>query len=280
MNDDAVTGVTKPDGSFRADVQKLIKMCGLTQKGIAERDLHVSTTKMSGLINSETTDWAFFERIIEICRAKISDGARPPALPENWDVLDYWHDRFEAERESRQVAETPATPDPGPETPESTPTAPAGGTSALRRAVIVGLGVAGIAAVVAGAVMLWGGNGDKGSAGPSSSVSSSASVAAAGDPRVEVSGTCVGADTQWQVKSSGFTPHGKYTVNVAYPDGKPYPLGGAGDRGTQGEANGDGSLNTRWQCYGPDPEGTYTMTVRDEATGKTATARFYVDKPG
>lgn len=49
--------------------------------------------------------------------------------------------------------------------------------------------------------------------------------------------------------------------------------------GTQGVANADGSLNTRWQCYAPDPEGTYTMTIRDEVTGETATARFFVDQP-
>jgi hypothetical protein len=256
-------------------------MCGLTQKWIAEKDLHISTTKMSGAINSDATEWKFFKQVIEICLAKISPGDPPPAMPEGWDVLDYWQDRFNKERQSRRVTEAPVTPEAGPDAPESARPAHLVVPSPLRRATIGTTAVVGIAAVVAGAVLLWGKQEQTGSAseGPSGSVSSSASVMAAGNPWVEVTGTCVGADTQWQVKSSGFTPRGTYTVNVTYPNGKPYPLGGAGDLGTQGTANADGSLKTRWQCYARDPEGTYTMTVRDEATGKTATAKFYVDKP-
>ncbi|WP_432081305.1 hypothetical protein [Streptomyces sp. WAC 04229] len=281
MDDDAAMGATMPTGSFREDVQKLIKLCGLTQKVIAEKHLHISTTKMSGKINSDASEWPFFERVIEICLAKAASSGPAAAMPQDWDILDYWRERFDQERKSDRLTEPPAAPEPSPGTAESKRIAHGVRSSPSRRLVIAAMAVFGVAAVTVGGILHWGNKEEASgtSQRPSSSASSSASTKAANDPWLEVTGTCVGRDKQWQVKSSGFTPYGTYTVNVTYPDGKPYPLGGAGDLGTQGHANGDGSLKTQWLCYAPDPEGTYTMTVRDEATGKSATAKFYVDKP-
>ncbi|MFE6481757.1 hypothetical protein ACFVGN_02260 [Streptomyces sp. NPDC057757] len=281
MDDDAAVDATMPTGSFREDVQKLIKLCGLTQKAIAENHLHVSATRMSGKINSNSPEWQFFKQVIEVCLEKIASSGPAVVMPQDWDTLDYWHNRFDQERESSHLTAPSATPETSPGAAQFERTDQRVRASPLRRAVIAATAVVGVAGVAIGGMLFWGNQEESrgASEGSSSPASSSASTKAAGDPWLEVTGTCVGPDKQWQVKSSGFTPHGTYTVNATYPNGRPYPLDGAGDRGTQGVANGDGSLKTRWQCYAPDPEGTYTMTVRDEATGKSATAKFYVDKP-
>jgi len=264
--------------AFRADLKNLIKLCGASQKLIAEKVLITSQAQMSRQINSDQTEWHFYEKIIKFCLARIDSDRLPDGMPQEWASISHWEDQFEAARRPRRSTETPTA---SPHGQDDGTAAPASAASRSRRpGLIAATAVVGVAAVLVGSYLLVGRDAETlGAAGAAPNASSStAGVLAADEPRVEVSGTCVGSDTQWQVKSSGFTPNGLYTVSVTYPDGTPYSLAGEGDRGNQGVANKDGSLNTRWACYPPDPEGWYTMTVVDESTGRSAKTKFYVNK--
>ncbi|WP_327314182.1 hypothetical protein [Streptomyces sp. NBC_01235] len=278
--------------AFRADLRKLIKLCGTSQKEIAENKLHMSQAQMSRQINSADAGWDFYEKIIESCLARISPKHLPEGMPQDWATIAHWESQFSAARRAdplhRGGAGTP--PDSGPlrggpaSAPASAAPTPAVSTSAVppsrRRGAIAAVAVLGVALVAGGTFLLLNDSAQTTATGSGSTDSAPQSATAqAADPHLTVSGTCVGPDTQWRVTSSGFTPNGPYSVKVTFPDGTPYSLGGQGDFGSRSTANSDGSLKTRWACYDPDPEGTYTMTVRDETTGKTATARFYVDKP-
>ena len=273
MDEDAVVDTTMAEKVFRTDLRKLIRLCGTSQKEIAENELHMSQAQMSRQINATDTGWDFYEKIVGSCLTRISPERPPRDMPRAWTSLAHWEAQFAAARGARG-GDRPAPgspPDPRPPLREE----PAPPTPAVARAVTAGpfhrrgaiaaAAVLGVALIAGGIVLLLN--------------QTAQSVDSRAEPRLALSGTCVGPDTRWRVTSSGFTPNGRYTVKVFLPDGSPYELGGPGDFGSEGTAKSDGSLNTTWACYAPDPEGTYTMTVLDETTHKTATAKFFVDKP-
>jgi hypothetical protein len=80
-----------------------------------------------------------------------------------------------------------------------------------------------------------------------------------------VSGSCSSSGGTLGSSSSGFTPGGRYTIKVFYPDGRPYTNLTAGSEGT---VRSDGSVVWNWDCTG-DPAGTYATELADQATGRT-----------
>lgn len=97
-----------------------------------------------------------------------------------------------------------------------------------------------------------------------------------GSPDLSITGTCTRAGDQLDVRSSGFTPGGTYTISITDPDGRPYPLT-IGDSNT---ATSAGSLRTRWMCQEGDTSGLYTARATDESSGRSVTTTFRVDSVG
>lgn len=83
--------------------------------------------------------------------------------------------------------------------------------------------------------------------------------------RFAVTGSCTTAGGTLRSNSSGFTPGGRYTIKVFYPDGRPYTNLTAGSSGT---VRSDGSVVWNWDCTG-DPPGRYTTELADESTGRS-----------
>ncbi|MFC5000469.1 DUF4407 domain-containing protein [Dactylosporangium cerinum] len=87
-----------------------------------------------------------------------------------------------------------------------------------------------------------------------------------------ITGTCTAAGGILSNASSGFTPDGRYTVEVRRPDGSLY----TGNRTKlTGTVRGDGSIVWLWSCAG-DPAGRYTAKATDEATGRSTAEISFV----
>lgn len=78
-----------------------------------------------------------------------------------------------------------------------------------------------------------------------------------------VTGACTTSGGTLSSSSAGFTPGGRYTVDVRRPNGTPYT--GFTNIGT---VRPGGDIAWTWPCAG-DPAGTYTTDITDNASGRT-----------
>lgn len=77
-----------------------------------------------------------------------------------------------------------------------------------------------------------------------------------------VTGSCTTLAGTLSSTSSGFTPTGRYTVEVRRPDGSAYTGFTA-----SGTVRSGGNIMWTWPCAG-DPVGTYTTRITDNSTGR------------
>lgn len=278
---------------FRDDLRKWIKReCNDTQAAIA-RAMGLADSRLSTRISRDELTEENFGPVIDTVLARLADRSRelPPGTDPARATKQYWMDALaRAAGTTGPGPASPTDPDPAPTPPAQPdrvhiPEAKPTNRRSPKVVLAVGgtaLACVGVGIIIWGATQMGGGreNNGQGAGGPTSSSASQAPSTPAQPPNtvespqapfIDISGTCTRQGDQLAVKSSGFK--GSYTVAFFGPDKKPYAL----DLGTQGTANPDGTVKTKWTCEHKDAPGLYSVEITDHTTGIVAKDTFQVD---